>query len=78
MFGLQVHAQVEFTLLEGAMLAVKTLNGLNMQGQSIKVTLPFSFFFLLRTPVTLQLCCRLLYLHHVCLCAPFLGPEACL
>ncbi|XP_074538633.1 RNA exonuclease 5 [Halichoeres trimaculatus] len=36
----RVHAEVEFELLEGAMLAVKTLNGLNMQGQSIKVQRP--------------------------------------
>lgn len=43
MFGLQVHAEIEFELLEGAMLALKTLNGLNVQGQPIKVTLfPFS------------------------------------
>lgn len=46
MFGLQVHAEVEFELLEGAMLALKTLNGLNVQGQSIKVTLfPFAVTF---------------------------------
>ncbi|KAM9363753.1 RNA exonuclease 5 [Symphorus nematophorus] len=36
----RVHAEVEFKLLEGAVLALKTLNGLNMQGQSIKVTRP--------------------------------------
>lgn len=55
MFGLQAHAEVEFELLEGAMLALKTLNGLNMQGQAIKVTLfPFFFFFLLLIPFTLQ------------------------
>ncbi|XP_033943341.1 RNA exonuclease 5-like [Pseudochaenichthys georgianus] len=36
----RVHAEVEFELLEGAELAVKTLNGLNMQGQSIKVQRP--------------------------------------
>ncbi|XP_045903251.1 RNA exonuclease 5-like isoform X2 [Micropterus dolomieu] len=36
----RVHAEVEFELLEGAMLALKTLNGLNMQGQSIKVQRP--------------------------------------
>lgn len=49
-FGPQVHAEVEFELLEGAVLAIKTLNGLKMQGQSIKVTL-----FLLLIPFTLQL-----------------------
>ncbi|XP_063738927.1 RNA exonuclease 5-like isoform X2 [Eleginops maclovinus] len=36
----RVHAEVEFELLEGAVLAVKTLNGLNMQGQSVKVQRP--------------------------------------
>ncbi|XP_068583846.1 RNA exonuclease 5-like isoform X2 [Cebidichthys violaceus] len=36
----RVHAEVEFELLEGAMLALKALNGLNMQGQSIKVQRP--------------------------------------
>ncbi|XP_078132002.1 RNA exonuclease 5 [Sander vitreus] len=36
----RVHAEVEFELLEGAMLALKTLNGLDMQGQSIKVQRP--------------------------------------
>nr|XP_046226674.1 RNA exonuclease 5-like [Scatophagus argus]XP_046226683.1 RNA exonuclease 5-like [Scatophagus argus] len=36
----RVHAEVEFELLEGAVLALKTLNGLNMQGQSIKVQRP--------------------------------------
>uniref|UniRef100_A0A3B4FJ35 RNA exonuclease 5 n=1 Tax=Pundamilia nyererei TaxID=303518 RepID=A0A3B4FJ35_9CICH len=35
-----VHAEIEFELLEGAMLAVKTLNGLNVLGQSIKVQRP--------------------------------------
>ncbi|KAK1886864.1 RNA exonuclease 5 [Dissostichus eleginoides] len=38
--SVRVHAEVEFELLEGAELAVKTLNGLNMQGQSIKVQRP--------------------------------------
>ncbi|XP_032384467.1 LOW QUALITY PROTEIN: RNA exonuclease 5 [Etheostoma spectabile] len=38
--SVRVHAEVEFELLEGAMLALKTLNGLNMQGQSIKVQRP--------------------------------------
>ncbi|XP_035516931.1 RNA exonuclease 5-like [Morone saxatilis] len=37
---IRVHAEVEFELLEGAMLALKTLNGLYMQGQSIKVQRP--------------------------------------
>ncbi|XP_076584738.1 RNA exonuclease 5 [Chaetodon auriga] len=36
----RVHAEVEFKLLEGALLALKTLNGLNLQGQSIKVQRP--------------------------------------
>ncbi|XP_054460153.1 RNA exonuclease 5-like isoform X2 [Anoplopoma fimbria] len=36
----RVHAEVEFELLEGAVLALKALNGLNMQGQSIKVQRP--------------------------------------
>ncbi|CAJ1054008.1 RNA exonuclease 5-like [Xyrichtys novacula] len=36
----RVHAEVEFELLEGAVLAVKTLNNLNMQGQPIKVQRP--------------------------------------
>lgn len=38
--AVRVHAEVEFELLEGAMLALKTLNGLNVQGQSIKVQRP--------------------------------------
>lgn len=42
-FGLQVHAEIEFELLEGAELALKTLNGLNVQGQAIKVTPPIVF-----------------------------------
>ncbi|XP_029949919.1 RNA exonuclease 5 [Salarias fasciatus] len=36
----RVHARVEFKLLEGATLAVKTLNGLSVQGQAIKVRRP--------------------------------------
>ncbi|KAM7009696.1 RNA exonuclease 5 [Tautogolabrus adspersus] len=36
----RVHAEVEFELLEGAVLALKTLNGLHMQGQPIKVQRP--------------------------------------
>ncbi|KAM4585047.1 RNA exonuclease 5 isoform 2-T3 [Odontesthes bonariensis] len=36
----RVHAEVEFDLLEGAMLALKTLNGLCMLGQPIKVQRP--------------------------------------
>ncbi|XP_031719052.1 RNA exonuclease 5 [Anarrhichthys ocellatus] len=36
----RVHAEVEFELLEGPVLALKALNGLNMQGQSIKVQRP--------------------------------------
>lgn len=42
-FALQVHAEIEFELLEGAELALKTLNGLNVQGQAIKVTPPIVF-----------------------------------
>ncbi|KAG7222562.1 hypothetical protein INR49_016159, partial [Caranx melampygus] len=38
--AIRVHAEIEFKLLEGAALAVKTLNGLNLQGQSIKVQRP--------------------------------------
>ncbi|XP_070684114.1 RNA exonuclease 5-like [Pempheris klunzingeri] len=36
----RVHAEVEFRLLEGALLALKSLNGFNMQGQCIKVQRP--------------------------------------
>ncbi|KAL3996790.1 protein SHQ1 [Sarotherodon galilaeus] len=36
----RVHAEIEFELLEGAMLAVKTLNGLDVLGQTIKVQRP--------------------------------------
>ncbi|KAL6111005.1 rexo5 [Pungitius sinensis] len=35
-----VHAEVEFELLEGAMLALKVLNGLHVHGQPIKVQRP--------------------------------------
>ncbi|XP_040892266.1 RNA exonuclease 5-like [Toxotes jaculatrix] len=38
--AVRVHAEVEFELLEGAMLALKTLDGFNLQGQSIKVQRP--------------------------------------
>eukprot|EP00064_Thunnus_orientalis_P021074 superscaffoldBa00006178_g21229 len=38
--AVRVHAEVEFEQLEGALLALKTLNGLNVQGQSIKVQRP--------------------------------------
>ncbi|TKS68543.1 RNA exonuclease 5 [Collichthys lucidus] len=38
--AVRVYAEVEFELLEGAVLAIKTLNGLKMQGQSIKVQRP--------------------------------------
>ncbi|XP_042341648.1 RNA exonuclease 5-like [Plectropomus leopardus] len=38
--AVRVHAEVEFELLEGAMLALKILNGVNVQGQSIKVQRP--------------------------------------
>ncbi|XP_051801738.1 RNA exonuclease 5 isoform X2 [Acanthochromis polyacanthus] len=37
--SVRVHAEVEFELLEGATLALKTLNGLNVQGQHMKVAL---------------------------------------
>lgn len=43
-FGLQLHAEIQFELLEGAALALATLNGLNMQGQTIKVTPPMVFY----------------------------------
>lgn len=46
MFGLQVHAQVQFELLEGAMLALKTLDGFKMQGLSIKVFLLCATFLI--------------------------------
>ncbi|XP_029314539.1 RNA exonuclease 5 [Cottoperca gobio] len=36
----RVHAEVEFERLEGALLALNTLNGLDLQGQSIKVQRP--------------------------------------
>lgn len=42
-FGLQLHAEIQFELLEGAALALATLNGLNVQGQNIKVTPPVVF-----------------------------------
>ncbi|XP_056224531.1 RNA exonuclease 5-like [Seriola aureovittata] len=38
--SVRVHAEVEFELLEGATLALKTLNGFNLQGQPIKVKRP--------------------------------------
>ncbi|XP_030278162.1 RNA exonuclease 5 isoform X2 [Sparus aurata] len=38
--AVRVHAKVEFELLEGAVLALGTLNGLSMQGQLIKVQRP--------------------------------------
>ncbi|XP_041838475.1 RNA exonuclease 5-like isoform X2 [Melanotaenia boesemani] len=38
--NIRVHAEVEFELLEGAMLALKTLNGLSVLGQPIKVQRP--------------------------------------
>ncbi|XP_071359955.1 RNA exonuclease 5-like isoform X2 [Trachinotus anak] len=38
--AVRIHAEVEFEMLEGAVLALKTLNGLNLQGQSIKVQRP--------------------------------------
>uniref|UniRef100_A0A8D3BS29 RNA exonuclease 5 n=1 Tax=Scophthalmus maximus TaxID=52904 RepID=A0A8D3BS29_SCOMX len=38
--AVRVHAEVEFKLLEGARLALKTLNGYSLQGQSIKVHRP--------------------------------------
>uniref|UniRef100_A0A8D3E2Y6 RNA exonuclease 5 n=1 Tax=Scophthalmus maximus TaxID=52904 RepID=A0A8D3E2Y6_SCOMX len=45
MLNTAVHAEVEFKLLEGARLALKTLNGYSLQGQSIKVALPFACAF---------------------------------
>ncbi|XP_076004090.1 RNA exonuclease 5 [Genypterus blacodes] len=36
----RIHAEIEFELLEGALLALKTLNGLKVQGQTIKVQRP--------------------------------------
>lgn len=36
--GPQLHAQVEFQLLEGAVLALKTLDGLILHGQVLKVS----------------------------------------
>ncbi|KAM4604364.1 RNA exonuclease 5 isoform 1-T2 [Polymixia lowei] len=36
----RIHAEIEFALLEGATLALKTRNGLNVHGQSIKVQRP--------------------------------------
>ncbi|KAM3864623.1 RNA exonuclease 5 [Diretmus argenteus] len=36
----QIHAEIEFELLEGAMLAIKTLHGLSVHGQCIKVQRP--------------------------------------
>uniref|UniRef100_UPI003AAEF652 RNA exonuclease 5-like n=1 Tax=Centroberyx gerrardi TaxID=166262 RepID=UPI003AAEF652 len=38
----RIHAEIEFELLEGAMLAVETLNGLHVHGQHIKVQRPVS------------------------------------
>uniref|UniRef100_A0A3P8SRP8 RNA exonuclease 5 n=1 Tax=Amphiprion percula TaxID=161767 RepID=A0A3P8SRP8_AMPPE len=40
--SVRVHAEVEFELLEGATLALKTLNGLNVQGQPMKVQRPMN------------------------------------
>uniref|UniRef100_UPI0037E9167E RNA exonuclease 5-like n=1 Tax=Semicossyphus pulcher TaxID=241346 RepID=UPI0037E9167E len=40
--AIRVHAEVAFELLEGAALALKALNGLNVQGQSIKVQRPIN------------------------------------
>uniref|UniRef100_A0A8C7ZIS8 RNA exonuclease 5 n=1 Tax=Oryzias sinensis TaxID=183150 RepID=A0A8C7ZIS8_9TELE len=40
--SVRVHAEVEFELLEGAVLALKTLNGLSVKGQPIKVQRPVS------------------------------------
>lgn len=64
MFDPQVHAEVEFELLEGAVLAVKTLNGLKVLGQTIKVALfLFVHFHLLCIPFALHLgpdFCRLM------------------
>lgn len=81
MFGVQVHAEIEFELLEGAMLALKTLNGLYVQGQPIKVTLfPFSLCSL---RIALKVGLKVLSTDvsstmFACVCVPFQGPEACL
>ncbi|XP_024115151.1 RNA exonuclease 5 isoform X2 [Oryzias melastigma] len=40
--SVRVHAEVEYELLEGAVLALRTLNGLNVKGQPIKVQRPLS------------------------------------
>lgn len=62
MFGLQVHAEVEYELLEGAMLALKTLNGLNMQRHTIKVTL-IPVFFLLSVTYSLYIAGEVVLKH---------------
>ncbi|XP_069023360.1 RNA exonuclease 5-like [Embiotoca jacksoni] len=41
-----LHAKIEFELLEGAVLALRTLDGLDVQGQSIKVQRPASMSML--------------------------------
>eukprot|EP00066_Takifugu_rubripes_P021864 XP_011611130.1 PREDICTED: putative RNA exonuclease NEF-sp isoform X2 [Takifugu rubripes] len=38
--AVRLHAEIQFELLEGAALALATLNGLNVQGQNIKVQRP--------------------------------------
>ncbi|RVE75918.1 hypothetical protein OJAV_G00003690 [Oryzias javanicus] len=40
--SVRVHAEVEYELLEGAVLALRTLNGLTVKGQPIKVQRPLS------------------------------------
>lgn len=74
MSGLQIHAEIEFEMLEGALLALKTLNGLNVQGQPIKVTI-FLFFL----PPSSR-CSKSQVEVFIGCCLPecfFLGPEAC-
>ncbi|KAF7662363.1 hypothetical protein LDENG_00237440 [Lucifuga dentata] len=38
--AVRIHAEIEYKLLEGALLALQTLNGLKVQGQHIKVQRP--------------------------------------
>lgn len=46
MFNFQIHAKVEFQMLEGAMLALEVLNGLSVSGQTIKVELLHLLFLI--------------------------------
>ncbi|XP_037619767.1 RNA exonuclease 5-like isoform X1 [Sebastes umbrosus] len=61
----RVHAEVEFELLEGAVLALTTLNGFNMQGHSIKVQRPV-YESMLDLDLTLDtLMCDSLHASHL-------------